>query len=130
MDRGELGEKGGRMKRLICMAALAGGVVFGQGGKRIEAGGAMLGKVVYEDGKPVAGAVVSLYRKPASDILVVPGVVKGARTAADGTFSLTNVGPGTYRLCPQLPFSEYLNPCEWDATAKNEVVVRGVSSII
>jgi hypothetical protein len=63
------------------------------------------GIVVDESGAPVPGAAVSVMpdRSPASRAPIVFGPPSTALAAADGTFTLTNLSSGRYRLSAGLP---------------------------
>src|SRR5262245_34959572 len=63
------------------------------------------GIVVDESGAPVPGAAVSMMpdRSPSSRAPIVFGPPSTALAAPDGTFTLTNLSSGTYRLSAALP---------------------------
>ena len=97
---------------------------------RVEAGGVIAGHVEGEDGKPLPGAVVSVLRALVSDVLRPSPPVRSVVTDDSGSYQLTGVVAGSYVLCAQLPGSEWLDPCEWDAVRKvvtvtSSQVVRG-----
>ena len=76
--------------------------------------------VSVEGGKPVSGAWISAVRIDASDRALTQHVL----SATDGTFSLVNLPAGRYRLCFQLPMSEYLNPCVWSVQQNGYHTIR------
>jgi hypothetical protein len=53
----------------------------------------------------------------------------GVWTAADGTFKITGIDDGAYRLCVFGPADEVLDPCQWsDAPPVVRVPVAGVAT--
>jgi hypothetical protein len=67
---------------------------------------AISGIVVDEQGRPIPRAVVSFVtrstRTAAPGQAGIQASVRSFTTAADGTFRITGLGPGTYRLTPSL----------------------------
>jgi hypothetical protein len=77
--------------------------------------GVIAGTVTGEDGTLIAGAHVGFLLQSSP-----PRRRKAAQTfwnvvsAADGSFSLSSLGGGAYKICADVPNSAWLNPCEWD----------------
>lgn len=74
------------------------------------------GKVVDTSSHAVTSATVTISEEAASK--TAPSTFHGSstETAADGTFSFTNLEAGTYLLCAQVPKGTLLNPCQWTKT--------------
>jgi hypothetical protein len=85
------------------------------------------GKVVDTANRPVASAIVGISEVPTS--LSNPPAWHGTstRTAADGTFSFTNLEAATYLLCSQVPRGNLLSPCQW-TTARPHVTVASATA--
>lgn len=117
------------MKRILLIArrlpalaipVLTGAALFAQ----TEVSGSIRGRVLDEQGRPVYGAVVQTSRQPGlaaeSALTVAQGESKG-----DGSFELTGLNPGIYRLCVQQMGSALLDPCEWSETPVTVQLSRG-----
>ena len=98
-----------RQKRLLgdgtlagLMAVLAAPLILSQSTGKIS------GVVVGTDGKPVP-ATVSVYK------LGPPPASGRGDTAADGSFTISNLPAGTYDLCASAKSDGYLNTCAWSA---------------
>ncbi len=77
------------------------------------------GAVIAEGGSPVSGAIVTLTAIPATNPpnANFQPINKSAPAGQDGSFSLTSLPAGTYRLCAQMPrASGLLDPCLWTTT--------------
>jgi hypothetical protein len=77
---------------------------------------AILGAVSGPDGKPLSGAsvwanLVSLPPRPVDGNSAVP--VLRAVSAKDGTFTISGVPAGQYRICSNHSSAGALNPCIW-----------------
>jgi hypothetical protein len=76
--------------------------------------GAIQGKVVSADGKPIPRASIYYGRtgrtKGKASASVLPPVLS-AKAGLDGSFSLPNLTPGGWIVCVEAP--GYLNPCHW-----------------
>ena len=55
----------------------------------------------------------------------VPWSVVHSTSAPDGSFSFSNLAPGSYRLCVQVPAGGYLNPCSWSPTPTTVTIAAG-----
>jgi len=77
-----------------------------------EPSGAIQGRVVDSEGRPVFGAMVQTSRQPGFGAETELTVAR-ADTSGDGSFDLTGLNPGIYRLCAQQMGSALLDPCEW-----------------
>jgi hypothetical protein len=83
--------------------------------------GALQGRVTDPQGNPLAGAQVRYARAVKTvvlgkSLLPAPGeaLVRGTvSTDATGGFALTDLTPGNYALCGQVPSAAYLDPCIW-----------------
>jgi hypothetical protein len=96
------------MRAMLLAAALL--AAQAPGAAQEAAGGTVSGAVETIEGRPVAGAVVSLV--PAEPgVLVARNLM--ARTDERGGFSISGVPDGKYRAC--VPFAEgaLLDPCLW-----------------
>lgn len=82
--------------------------------------GSINGTAVSPEGEPVSSAWISAVRIDVSEPFF-----QHALSAPDGTFNLINLPAGKYRLCFQLPTSEYLNPCVWSARQADMTLADG-----
>lgn len=85
----------------------------------------VFGKVVDQANRPIAGARVTAWRKPATDVgrlVKDPGTFA---TNANGVFVARGLAPGTYRFCAQLPGSDQLSPCRWGEKAPETTLRAG-----
>lgn len=85
-------------------------------------GASVYGNVVDENGKPVEGARVTVWKRAAPDTLGVGKVPGSVTTASNGAFTMKGLAPGEYRFCAQLPKSDFINPCRWRVKAPLVVV--------
>ena len=86
--------------------------------------GQITGQIDGPDGKPLPGAVVSAHLVP-SGTAKVKASAASAVTATSGSFSISNLAPGTYRICAQSPTVAALDPCQWSATPPTITVSSG-----
>lgn len=86
---------------------------------RVQAqNGAMVyGTVVDDADRPVAGARVTVWRKPASDTLGIGKDPGSTATRSNGAFYFPGLAPGSYRFCAHLPKSDLISPCRWTVKA-------------
>jgi hypothetical protein len=94
---------------LLLMAFAAIGAILSA---QTEPSGAIRGRVVDSEGRPVFGAMVQTSRQPGFGTETELTVAR-AETSGDGSFELTGLNPGIYRLCVQQMGSALLDPCEW-----------------
>jgi hypothetical protein len=80
------------------------------------------GTIIASDGKKVSGAIVT-----ATGTATVPWSITRITSAVDSSFTFTNLAPGPYRLCVQVPSGGYLDPCHWSPTAPAVTIVAGKS---
>ncbi|MFN7932154.1 MAG: carboxypeptidase-like regulatory domain-containing protein [Bryobacteraceae bacterium] len=107
----------------ICLSAGLAVPMWCQSNGSVPLGAMVQGRVMSEEGKGIEGATVTVIRRPAEDVGSLPPPVLSAVTDGSGVFLLHGMAAGTYRLCAQVPFSELLNPCEWE-TSRTEVSVK------
>ena len=69
----------------------------------MEVGGIVRGHVVHSSGKPVRRATVQLGGSFFGDRFVLPGPGAVAATKDDGSFEITNVPAGSWRLMAEIP---------------------------
>lgn len=95
--------------------------------------GNLAGTVVDEAGKGLADVIVSVTR----DLPVVPRGQKPepfvafrslAVTARDGTFSAGSLPAGLFKVCAQVPKSDYLEECQWPITSNTVTLSEGQSA--
>ena len=84
--------------------------------------GQIQGAVVAPNGQPVARASVTaqLQRSPGTAPFRA-----GAFTEANGSFVISDVPPGLYLVCVQVPGTTFLNPCTWSAAPPSATVAAG-----
>ena len=74
--------------------------------------GVIRGTVSDASGRALRGAVVVVGPNPVAR-RVIP-FSKQTVTDAQGRFEVKNVPAGEYQVCPQVGYSDYLNPCLWE----------------
>ena len=78
--------------------------------------GAIQGKVLSADGKPIPRATIYYGRgghsKAKAAASVLPPILS-AKAGLDGSFTLQNLSPGGWIVCAEA--SGYLDPCHWSA---------------
>jgi hypothetical protein len=81
--------------------------------------GSISGTVQTADGKPVMQAVVAISSRPAHGGGAFTRFRTTVLTGANGTFTLGGLADGTYAVCPRVPRSTLIAPCDWmgDITA-------------
>jgi hypothetical protein len=82
--------------------------------------GIISGTLTGSDGKPLAAMVILNGVPP----LRASG---SARSAANGTFTISNLSPGTYDICAQVASAGYLDPCAWEPIPVRVQIVAGQS---
>src|SRR5581483_2362320 len=85
--------------------------------------GAVQGSVTDGTGKkPVFGALVTVTRSG------LPPFRQTVSTGGDGGFQVSGLAAGTYSVCVQVPYSSYLDPCEW-ATTPPQFTINGAQKV-
>lgn len=108
------------IRRLILVAAAA----VSAHSQVVERTGSVAGRVTYTDGTPVAGATLGYVRL--APINMSAPAKRGAKTAADGRFTLTGMAAGSYQICVQGPASAaWLDPCVWSAEVRAIHLIPG-----
>lgn len=113
------------MKRLVPIVYLVIGMLaaFAQVRPGRVGNGVIKGQVRNEKGAPAAGVFVS-----ASTVFKGPGsrpFNATTNTAQDGSYTISRVPPGTYRICVQLPADSLLHSCLWNTGPEATVAVSG-----
>lgn len=107
---------------LVAFSATS-GILYAQAN---EPTGIIRGRVLDGEGRPVFGAIVQTSRQPGFGTDTELTVAR-AETSGDGSFELTELNPGIYRLCVQQMGSALLDPCEWsDAPATVQLSAGGL----
>lgn len=126
--REKLGSRpGSRPNRAACFAAVRAALWIGLGAASAfsqqearspfpmtppaQDGAVLNGRVLDAEGKPVMGVTIFTSRIDAQTDS--PLTIGRERTGIDGHFSLSGLGPATYRLCIDPEGKQYLDPCEW-----------------
>ncbi len=91
---------------LILLAASA----LGLHSIHAQSGASVYGFVADESGLPVRGAAAELVRVAGAKISFTPPIVI---TDVYGGYQFTALPTGVYHICPAIPGSDLLNPCEW-----------------
>jgi len=100
------------MKRLVLLFSGAVYAAVAQPGPPVA--GTISGILKGEDGSVIAGATIFLNLTPPSVSRIPPPRTSwSVVTTTGGAFQLGALPPGTYTLCPRVPNSTWLNPCEW-----------------
>ncbi len=77
--------------------------------------GSVSGTVVGEDGTALVGAAIAIHLTPPTPSRIPPQRADwSAQTVTGGTFDVSGLPEGTYTVCPRMPGSTWLNPCEWN----------------
>jgi len=73
----------------------------------------------------IAGSTILLHLAPrASSKILRQTTDWAAVTGAGGGFQFAGLPEGTYTLCPRMPNSTWLNPCEWNFPTPNATISR------
>jgi hypothetical protein len=97
-------------------------------GPMAHAQGAIAGTVVDAAGEPVAGASVYYNNVPplsAKGQLIGQPIGSKLQTGADGTFSISGLPPGYYRVCARGIAVRQLASCEWGLPLATLILTRG-----
>lgn len=112
------------MKIFWMMAVLA-GACFGQ-----ATTGRITGVLRNDEGRTLASAPVLAVLEPAAP---PPANFRpfstAVRTGATGAFELAGLPAGRYKLCPQIPGSEYVDPCYWEKGLLFATVTAGGTAV-
>jgi hypothetical protein len=86
----------------------------------------MAGTVTGDNRSPLSGAIVMATLQPGSppESSFTPFSAR-AISGADGSFTLVDLPPGTYKLCAEQRAAEMLNPCLWSDEPILAAVVAG-----
>ncbi len=76
--------------------------------------GSIQGRVTDDSNQPVDGARVTAARLRASGSGPLSEGLP-AVTGQGGNFTVSGLSPGDYRICVEMPGSNFLNPCTWDS---------------
>ena len=98
-----------RLSRFIVYAAAAAGAAWAQ-----NAPGAIQGKVLSADGKPIPRASLYYGRSSGTNGRASASVlppVRSVKAGLDGSFALPNLAPGGWIVCAEA--AGYLDPCHW-----------------
>ena len=89
--------------------------------------GIIEGTVLAPDGQPVSHASVTaqLQRNPGTAPFRA-----GVFTGPDGSFVVSGVPPGSYRVCIQVPGTTFLNPCTWSGSPPGATVEAGQTAAL
>ena len=117
-----------RITLMMLLAAVTGWAQVGGVPPRPAAVGTISGMVRDGDRKPMAGVLVVVTPDPGDRGSVTPYQGQ-AVTKADGSYEVTKVPEGSYWVCPQVPLSDYLNPCQWDVNAPTAKVGGGGGAV-
>lgn len=69
--------------------------------------GTITGRITMNNGAPYVGATVLITRTTA------PPFNTTVFTGDDGSYQASELPTGSYRVCPDLPSSQYISPCIW-----------------
>lgn len=72
----------------------------------------LAGTLVDQYGVAIHGAVVTISRAGGTR-LAQPFLPRTTISDSYGVFTFSKIPSGVYRICPAMPGSAYLNPCEW-----------------
>jgi hypothetical protein len=92
----------GFLSALLCLTAVA----------RYGTAASLSGTVLQDNGQPLGGAKVYAQLQRAS--MAAPSFRADAVTEENGTFSMSGLAAGSYRICVQAAGTLFLNSCDWD----------------
>lgn len=90
--------------------------------------GTIQGTVTDTSNKPMAGALVTITRTAASATSpkdVITPYSQSVKSAADGSFSVPGLTPGTYSYCAQISGTVYVNGCRFGQPPADLTVSAG-----
>lgn len=91
--------------------------------------GTISGVLTGEDGSALASASIALHRVATPQSRFGDGQADWtAISQADGTFQFTGLPAGDYTLCPTVPNSTWLNPCDWNFPTPTATITRSAPS--
>jgi len=87
--------------------------------------GSLSGKVMGEDSTAIIGATVAIHlTSPTTSRLRPQQTDWSAQTLTSGAFDVSGLSEGTYTLCPRMPNSTWLSPCEWNFPTPVATITR------
>jgi hypothetical protein len=89
--------------------------------------GQIQGTILASDGQPVPRASVTAQRQRSTGEAPFRA---SAFTGTDGSFVVSGVPPGVYRVCIQVPGTTFLNPCTWSVAPPSATVTSGQTSSV
>jgi hypothetical protein len=115
--------KGTQMKRLpVLLVALA---TSGLTQQIQPVNGTISEALKGEDGTAIAGGTISLHLvQRASPKIVRQTTDWVGVTGTGGAFQFVGLPEGSYTLCPRVPNSTWLNPCEWNFPTPTATISR------
>jgi len=87
--------------------------------------GGINGTVQTGDGKGVVSAMVVIGVMPQGPAVTVQPFTTIVSTNSSGQFTAPSVPAGKYQVCPQLPGSDLISPCSYQASAPTATVTAG-----
>src|SRR5882724_11134675 len=87
--------------------------------------GTISGALKGEDGTAIIGGTISLHLVQRVSPKIARQTTDWATvTGASGAFQFTGLPEGSYTLCPRVPNSTWLNPCEWNFPTPTATISR------
>jgi hypothetical protein len=86
------------------------------------------GKVIDTTNHPIESAIVTISEGAVSKTTPLTFHGASTQTAADGTFSFTNLDAGTYLLCSQVPHGTLIDPCQWTKSPPLAIVASATAT--
>lgn len=106
------------MKGIVSLLVLGGAGLMAQ-----SSTGSIQGIVSDATGAMLGGTYVT------ARLRGLPPLAQTVKSAADGTFLITALSPGTYSVCVQSPGGGFLDPCDWAATPPSVTLAAGQKSV-
>lgn len=109
------------MKRLFILLVILKSAALAQQVQPVSA--SISGTLTGEDGSAIVGGEIRLHLVPRSGSRLAPPRTDWmAATLTGGAFQFQGLPEGTYTVCPRVPNTTWLSPCEWNFTTPTATI--------